>query len=188
MTARASSVRAGRIRRALALFAATALAAAALAVLAALHLMLNRTASMPVGFYRRLPVDRAPARGDIVLVCAPETLARFAVSHGYLPPGDCAAHTAPLLKHVAAVAGDVVDLRPDAVAVNGVLLVNSATRALDSNGRTLSHLRPGRYVLRAGELWLWTSSPIGWDSRYYGPLPVRNVQAFAVPFAVLSQR
>jgi conjugative transfer signal peptidase TraF len=188
LTADPSSVRAGRIRRASALVATAMLIAAALAGLAALHLTLNLTASMPLGFYRKLAVERAPARGDVVLVCAPEALARFAVARGFLPPGTCATGTAPLLKRVAAVGGDVVELRADAVVVNGVPLPHSATRSTDTRGRPLPHFPGGRHVLRSGEIWLWTPSPIGWDSRYYGPLPVREVQAFAAPFAVLPQR
>jgi conjugative transfer signal peptidase TraF len=188
LSAPPASVRAGRIRRALALTATAVIAAAAVALVACLHLTLNRTGSMPVGFYRRLPVDHAPARGDIVMICAPEALARFAARQGYLPPGDCPAHTAALLKHVAAVAGDVVEVRPDAVIVNGTRLAHSATRALDGSGRRLAHVAPGRYVIAPGRIWLWTISPIGWDSRYYGALPSAGVRAFAVPFAVLPSR
>jgi conjugative transfer signal peptidase TraF len=172
----------------MALAAAAALVTGALAVLASLHLTMNWTTSMPLGLYRRHPVDRASARGDLVLICVPEALARFGARRGYLPPGDCAAGTAPLLKHVAAVRGDVVELRAGAVIVDGVPLPNSATRATDTSGRLLPHVRRGRYVLRQGDVWLWTPALNGWDSRYYGPLPSRNVQAFATPFAVLPQR
>ncbi len=185
---RASSVGAGRARRGLTLLLTGALIAVAVAVVASLHLTFNLTTSMPLGFYRKLPVDRAPARGDIVLLCPPAALARFGAQRGILPPGDCPEKTASLLKHVAAVAGDVVDVRASGIAVNGIALPDSAPRATDSKGRPLRHVAPGRYVMRSGELWLWSPSAVGWDSRYYGPLAARDVKAFVLPFAVLPQR
>jgi conjugative transfer signal peptidase TraF len=188
LKARSSSLRAGWIRRALTLGAAGVLVGSIVAAVVSLHLTLNRTPSMPIGLYRALALDRAPRRGDVVLACAPERLARLGRLRGFLPPGDCPGHTAPLLKRIAAAGDDVVELREDAVVVNGVPLPESATRPIDSGGRPLSHLRRGRYVLRAGEVWLWAPSPRRWDSRYYGPLPECNIRAFALPFAILPQR
>jgi len=173
---------AGRLRRAAILIGIACAAAAGVGVVRWLGLSLNLTASMPVGLYRLQAVERAPARGDLIEVCLPLKLARFANGRGYLPPGPCAQHTAPLLKLVAAVPGDVVDAGPAGVRVNGRLLPGSAAKSVDSAGRPIPRLRPGRYRLRDGSVWLWTPCPRGWDSRYYGALPASGLRAFARPF------
>ena len=162
--------------------AAAAIAFAAVGVLPSLHLTFNRTPSVPVGFYRTFPVDRAPRRGDLVEICLPDALAAFASQRNYVPPGPCSAKTAPLLKYVAAVDGDRVDLDAAGVHVNGRILPGSRVLSRDEAGRGITHIRFTRYALHGDEVWLATTAPNGWDSRYYGALPVRNIRAYAQAF------
>lgn len=143
-----------------------------------LHLVWNFTTSMPVGLYQMLPIDHPIARGDMVLVCAPPDVAKLARERGMLMSGPCAHQSAPLVKIVAAVEGDVVDLRDDGVRVNGTLLPGSARLRTDRENRPVPRISAGRYALGSARIWLWTPYPRSWDSRYFGPVAVRNVRGF----------
>ncbi len=109
-----------------------------------LNLRIALTASAcPPGIYRATVLSRgnALARGELVLACLPETLARFALTRRYLARGaGCGDGIEPVGKRIGALAGDTVAIGPDYVAINGQRLPNSASRARDSRGR-LVHLR-----------------------------------------------
>jgi type IV secretory pathway protease TraF len=47
--------------------------------------------------------------------------------------------------------------------------------------RWLEHYPFGTYVLKAGQLWVLSSNPRGWDSRYFGPIDEQLVSATARP-------
>jgi conjugative transfer signal peptidase TraF len=148
----------------------------------ALHfasLAINVSGSMPVGIYHIERSNRAAVNGDVVQLCADPAVAAVARRRDYLPYGSCPSDTAPMVKIVAAVAGDVVDVRDDAVIAGEHRLPGSATQARDSQGRALQHFPRGLYRMRPGEIWLWTPNPLSWDSRYYGPQPAAAVSGFA---------
>jgi conjugative transfer signal peptidase TraF len=147
-----------------------------LIALNAAHLAFNVSDSMPIGLYHVEPV-RGPVRaGDIVEVCPPTDADQLAVARHYLlRNGPCSRGSIYLLKIVAAVGGDFVEARDDAIIVNGKALPNSRTLAVDRAGRSLPHVERRTYHLAPGQLWLWTPNPRSWDSRYYGPVPVANV-------------
>jgi len=76
----------------------------------------------------------------------------------------------PVIKPVVALTGDVVELGPEAIIVNGQPLPGSSSAELDSLGLTLPHAVWGRHVVGADEFWLVsTRVPNSWDSRYLGP-------------------
>ena len=149
----------------------------------------NITDSMPIGLYRVQPIGRAGVRaGDIVRICAPPALASFGKSRDYLPStGGCAFGTAPLLKIVVAVGGDRVVATRTRIVVAGHALRNSATSTRDSSGRPLAQIARGAYVLKRGQLWLWTPNPKSWDSRYYGPLDLRDATGTATLLLPVGQ-
>ena len=64
----------------------------------------------------------------------------FARARGYLRPGPGAGGVQPLLKPIVAVVGDVVEIGPEAVTVNGQPLPSSSTTASDSLGLELPHV------------------------------------------------
>ena len=74
---------------------------------------LNVPPSVPLGLYRM--IDQPVARGVNVVACVPPASARPVRERGYLGPG----RTQPLLKRIGAVPGDLVDLEPDDITVNG---------------------------------------------------------------------
>jgi conjugative transfer signal peptidase TraF len=148
-------------------------------VLHFLGLGMNLTDSMPVGIYHLVAADRAPVKGDIVKLCPPAAVAAEANERAYLPHGPCPGNTIPLLKIVAAVPGDVVDVSRARVAINGYALPGSAQQERDKAGRELGRYPAGRYRLAGGVIWLWTPNPRSWDSRYFGPVPAASVSGFA---------
>lgn len=141
---------------------------------------INHTTSLPPGLWRVHPLDRPIARGDIVSLCPPDTpVFRQARRRGYIGGGRCPGGYEPLLKPVVAIAGDRIEVSGEGIAVNGRLLANSAARDHDSQGRTLTPLGQGTYLARRGEVWLISDySPASFDSRYFGPLSIRQVSGF----------
>src|SRR3989454_2414162 len=113
---------------------------------------LNVSRSVPLGLYRM--VDEPVERGVLVVACVPLTAARLARERGYLARGSCPGGTQPVLKRIGAVPGDLVDLAPDGVAINGTQLPDSAPAVSDSRGRPLPHSPWGRTVVASGEVWL----------------------------------
>ena len=147
-----------------------------------LHLTVNVTASMPIGIYRLHALDRPVMRGDIVQVCPPAQAAKYiSTKEGNKFRGTCIYQTAPLLKFVAAVGGDVVDLRDNRVVVNGITLPGSATLPSPEGSFPAPRVTRGRYVLGADQLWLWTPYYRSLDSRYFGPVKISGVRWLAWP-------
>lgn len=141
---------------------------------------LNTTTSMPRGLYRSVGGEVTP--GSWVSVCLPPEIARFGVERGYLGAGSCPHGTEPVLKEVAAVAGDVVEVTGVGVVVNGKLLENSRPLERDRGGRDLIAYRSAARPVAPGEVWL--HSPFearSWDSRYYGPIPLECVTDVVAP-------
>ena len=134
----------------------------------------------PAGVYR---VSEVPAgRGALVAACLPAAIARTGIARGYLREGDCPAAAEPVAKVIGAVAGDVVDLEPGWVAVNGVKFSNSQTAALDSASRPLPHVRWGSRHVDTGEIWLFGFNDArSWDARYFGPVPRDGVRGVLRP-------
>lgn len=131
---------------------------------------MNFTNSMPVGVYSVVWLPPGGVqRGMLVAACAPPHAAEQGRQRGYLGAGPCADGTEVLLKFVAAVAGDMVDVTPRGVDVNGCLLLHSRPEPRDRNGRTLVPWPRGAHRLANGQAWLYAPTDRSWDSRYWGP-------------------
>ncbi len=169
------------------IWVAWALLTAVVFIADAAGLRLNTTVSMPLGLWRITPAGRSLHAGDIVMLCPPDVAVfREAVVRGYIPRGRCAGGFAPLIKPVAAIAGDVVSVGADGVAVNGAPIAGTAPLDRDTAGRPLQPLLPGRYAVATGEVWL-VSGHIArsWDSRYFGAVATANILGLARPVWVL---
>ena len=131
-----------------------------------LGLHFTRSESLAAGIYRELA--RAPRRGDVVLVEPPALLGQFIELRAYAPSGT------PMAKVLVGVAGDMVELGPGGLSVNGRLVTSGAPVAHDRRGRLLPRLPWGRYRLAPGEVWLYAPHPRSFDSRHYGALAVAD--------------
>lgn len=148
----------------------------------------NATASMPRGLWQVRTADAPLRRGEFVTVCLPDTVPiREAAARGYLPAGICADGHAPLVKPVAAVAGDRVTVAPQGIFLDGRPIEHTAQLVRDSAGRPLRPVAPGVYPVMPGQVWLLSGhDPRSFDSRYFGPVPTANVQGVARPLWVFG--
>ena len=146
-------------------------------------LISNTDSAAPAGVYRVIARDFH--RGDLVAACLPFAIAQQGLAHGYLRPGACLGNAEPVGKVAAALPGDVVDIEPARVAVNGVTFNHSAVATHDSRGRALPHVAWGMHRVAAGELWLFGfNDRRSWDSRYFGPIPLASVRGEIKPVIV----
>ena len=135
-------------------------------------LIYNASASAPIGLYRVLPADPI-RRGDLVLARTPVSVRSLAAERGYLP------ETVPLVKRVAAMAGDNVCVRDQAVSIDGRRVADQL--AADAEGRPLPAWA-GCGTLGQEEIFLLMADvPDSFDGRYFGPVPASAVVGKLVP-------
>jgi conjugative transfer signal peptidase TraF len=170
-------------RLAFAVWGLAAAIAAAVQLASAAGLRINHTASLPMGLWRIETPGGAIGRGDIVSICPPDTAVfRAARARGTVPYGRCPGGYEPLLKPVAAIAGDVVTVTPDGLQVNSEALPNSVALAADSAGQPLPQQPAGSFTVPEGELWLVSNyNAASFDSRYFGAVPVSLVLGTTQP-------
>lgn len=145
-------------------------------------LRLNTSVSMPRGVWRVVPVGAELRRGDVVALCLPGSAAREALARGYVAVGGCPDGAEPLVKPVAAIAGDVVRVTPDGITVNGVAFPHTAALAQDSAGRPLQSVPTGIYRAAPDQVWLLSDHDSrSFDSRYFGPVSVKQLIGAAYP-------
>lgn len=145
-------------------------------------LQINVSGSMPYWIWRE--ASSAPVeRGRVVSFCPTlEQTQQQANSASWLSKADCLDGVMPVLKSIAAVAGDQVLVSKEGISVNGELLQKSARH---NNARLRSGLVPeGTYKVEAGQLWLIsTYHPSSLDSRYYGPITLGQVEGVYCPWS-----
>jgi conjugative transfer signal peptidase TraF len=131
------------------------------------RLVWNASASSPVGLYRIGPAYRVRP-GDWALAWTPAGARRLAAERHYLP------RNVPLVKHVAAAAGDTVCADGAAISVNGRRV--AVRRRTDPSGRAMPWLWTGCERLRGGDLLLVSpGQPLAFDGRYFGISRGRDV-------------
>lgn len=141
----------------------------------------NVTSSYPLGIWR-LEANRSISQGSLVLFCPPDTpFFKAANGFGVLRAGGCPGGYAPLLKQLAAGPGDFVEVDEEGVSVNGRLIPNSRPLQHDSQGKTLPRTEERGWV-HEGEAWLLSDfNPRSFDSRYFGPVSMAQIQGTMVP-------
>lgn len=140
---------------------------------------LNLTPSEPLGLWRIEVVRRSAEIGDLVFVCPPATaMFEEARRRGYLRRGLCAGGFAPLIKTVAALPGQNVEITHH-VVIDGRSLAGSVVRKTDGEGRPVTPYPGG--VVPTGHLYLHSSFVSSYDSRYFGPVPDGNLLGLARP-------
>jgi conjugative transfer signal peptidase TraF len=135
------------------------------------RLVWNASASAPIGLYWR--VAGALSRGDLVLARAPLWARKLAAERSYLPLN------IPIIKRVAAVAGNVVCAAGDAIVIDGRLVAHRLTS--DRMDRPLPRWE-GCETLGAGEFFLLMADvPDSFDGRYFGVTERRDIIGRLVP-------
>lgn len=140
---------------------------------------LNLTPSEPIGLWRIETLNRPVVTGDLVFICPPVT-ERFdeARRRGYLRWGLCDGGVAPLIKTVAALPGQQVEIT-DHVVIDRQPIEASTVREKDGEGRELTP-DPGG-IVPSRHLFLHSSFASSYDSRYFGPVPDSGLLGLARP-------
>lgn len=122
------------------------------------RLVWNASTSAPIGLYAVAPGSLAEP-GDMVIARVPEPFRRLAAMRHYLPMN------LPLVKRVAAAAGDEVCALGQEIFVNGRWIAER--RVVDGAGRIMPKWS-GCVRLRGRQLFLTMDAPASFDGRYFG--------------------
>lgn len=145
---------------------------------------LNLTPSEPLGLWRIERLDRPVAAGDLVFICPPvNPLFEKARRRGYLRRGLCPGGFAPLIKTVAALPGQHIQIG-DNVVIDGRSHDPSAVLKTDGEGRAIASYSGG--VVPPGHLFLHSSFASSYDSRYFGPIPGAGLLGLAQPVLIFD--
>lgn len=144
-------------------------------------LRLNASPSVPRGVYWL--TSKAPAVGAYVAVCPPPSpLFAQARARGYLSAGRCPGDYSELLKVLAAGPGATVRVERGGVRIDGRLWPSSAPLRRDPAGWALPQLAGVETQLGPSAVLVMSQRCVlGFDSRYFGPLPRSAITATAAP-------
>ena len=131
------------------------------------RLLWNASASVPIGFYVIRPAGRL-------------TAGQFMAARRYLAFG------VPLIKHVAALSGEIVCRSGFTITVNGIAEAQAFDR--DARGRKLP-VWQGCRTVRSGEVFLMNAGvPDSFDGRYFGPVRDSTIIGSATPLWLPGQQ
>jgi conjugative transfer signal peptidase TraF len=151
-------------------------------------LIFNYTHSVPFGIYRAIadPASTAHNPAPYVFFCPDVRWSSMKDQPNYRDPmRTCPDGFSPLIKPVVAWPGDTVETSAAGIVVNGQMLPNTVAINRDSTGRQLHPFPAGTYRVQKDELWVVSSfSPRSFDSRYFGPVPLRSVHSWIRPLLV----
>jgi conjugative transfer signal peptidase TraF len=135
--------------------------------------------SLPSGLYRIVPAYS----GSDLLICPTGVAEKVSIERQYRAKSfGCGDGYAPLLKPIAAWAGDTVTVNEGGVAVNGMLLANSKQYPKDGIGRPMPLIPFGTYSVPPGTVWVISSyNRFSFDSRYFGPIRLDEKVKYAKP-------
>jgi len=136
--------------------------------------------SLPPGLYLIVPAGK----GSDLLICPTGIAEKVSIKREYrVKSFGCGDGYAPLLKPIAARAGDTVTLSEAGVAVNGKLLPNSKQYPKDGIGRPMPLVPFGTYAVLPGTVWVISSyNRFSFDSRYFGPVNLDEKVRYAKLF------
>jgi conjugative transfer signal peptidase TraF len=151
-------------------------------LLGAAGVRINSSPSLPLGFY----TETSDKAARLIEFCPPEPYGSFMAGRGYRSAGNCPDGGSPLMKPVIASAGDIVEISQHGLAVNGVLLSNTAPKSIDSKGRPMTAWTSGQYRVAVGFVWVAsTYNAWSFDSRYFGPIPTEIIRNRLKPLLTL---
>lgn len=136
----------------------------------------NLTPSVPRGLY--LVSHDAPAKGDLVGFCLDQDnpFSELAQERSYLGPGSCPSGLRPLVKKLAGLPGDRLELTPGGIVINDELMTGTERPETDRAGRVIpgSLLRPG-LIPPDQALVLSPDHPGSFDGRHFGLVPADSL-------------
>jgi conjugative transfer signal peptidase TraF len=142
-------------------------------------LLWNASASVPIGLYAIHPNGKLTA-GELLVIRPPAALAQFMAARRYLALG------VPLIKHVAALPGQIVCRSGRVITVNGSAKAEALDR--DTRGRKLP-VWQGCRTIQLHEVFLMNASiPDSFDGRYFGQVPDKTIIGSATPLWLAAQQ
>lgn len=135
------------------------------------RLVWNASASAPRGLYWVSP-GAALARGDTVIAWAPRGARVLAARRRYIPIN------VPLVKRIAAVAGDRICARGVVITIGGKVVAHR--RARDAAGRPMPWWQ-GCMTLGPRQFLLLNAAAGSFDGRYFGLTERRDITGRAKP-------
>ncbi len=168
------SERRARIRRALiCVFLCATIFLALVSTCVLFGIRFNVSESLPGLIY----IVTSDTSSPLVEFCPVGSFAELSKERGYRRRGICPDGASPMLKPIVAHAGDTVEVSAHGIAVNGILLHNTAPRTRDTQGRILTPWGFGRYHVTPGFVWVASQyNPLSFDSRYFGPILVSQIR------------
>jgi len=143
------------------------------------RLLWNASASVPIGLYAVHPAGKLTA-GELLVIRPPAALAQFMAARRYLALG------VPLIKHVAALPGQIVCRSGRKITVDCIAEAEALDR--DARGRKLPVWQACRKI-QSGEVFLMNAGvPDSFDSRYFGPVPDSTIIGSATPLWLPGQQ
>jgi conjugative transfer signal peptidase TraF len=141
----------------------------------------NKSLSMPRGLWILHRSSEVYRPGETVEACP----ALAADQRVYLSAGFCPSGLEPLIKTVAAVAGDTVTITANGyLEINGEWIPASFQHPVDGIGRPIRAYPEGAFVVQPGEVWLLAPMEWSFDSRYFGPVKVSDIHGVLTPLRV----
>jgi conjugative transfer signal peptidase TraF len=150
---------------------------------AVLGVRINTSYSLPMGLY----IATNDPIATLVEFCPAGLFAKQSSERAYRTPGiACSDGGVPLLKPIVAREGDVVEMTPAGIKVNGSLLPNTAPLPRDSHSRSLEPWPFGIYCVAPSTIWVVSSYHRGsYDSRYMGPISISQIRRRLKPLWIL---
>jgi len=134
-------------------------------------LIINYTDSLPRGIYQLRPLSRAD-HDMIVVFPVPESVRDIVYGRGWLMKG------ALLMKPIAALPGESVSVTDEGLYIDKRLF--GPVFVSDRQGMPLPQIRFSS-LIRENQVFVASPSKRSFDSRYFGPVHVKNIVAQAVP-------
>jgi len=153
-----------------------------------LGLVFNYTHSAPYGLYWEVSDGEKARRNPppYIFFCPDLRWPSMKGQPNYRSPmRTCPDGFSPLIKPVVAWPGDTVETTPQGLLVNGAPLAHTQPINHDSKGRLIRPYPYGIYRVQPGQVWAVSSfSPRSFDSRYFGPIPIRSIHLWIRPLLV----
>jgi conjugative transfer signal peptidase TraF len=141
---------------------------------------INLTASLPVGIWK---IDKSfikIEKGDYVWFTPTKKIADFALKRGYLEKNtQCKNNAIPLLKIVYGLPGDSYSFHHNGIKINNIPIEKTKRRQTDSQGRVMPQIPNG--IVQEKQFFVLTLNSHSFDSRYFGSIPVQNIEGTAKP-------